>query len=71
MPKKNPNPTRLEEMRHSAGLTRKQLSEISGINLRTIEAYEQGKNDIGMAAVSSVRQLARALKVPIESILED
>lgn len=71
MPKKNPTPTRLEEMRHNASLTRKQLSEISGINVRTIEAYEQRKNDIDMAAVSSVRQLANALKVPLESILED
>lgn len=71
MPKKNPNPTRLEEERHRADLTRKQLADRSGVNLRTIEAYEQGKNDIGMAAVSSVRQLARALKVPIENILEE
>lgn len=71
MPKKNPNPSHLEVERHRAGLTRKQLAERSGVNLRTIEAYEQGKNDIGMAAVSSVRQLARALKVPIENILED
>ena len=71
MPKKNPTPSRLEEERHRAGLTRKQLAERSGVNLRTIEAYEQGKNDIGMAAVTSVRQLARALKVPIENILED
>ena len=71
MPKKNPTPTRLEEMRHNGCLSRKQLSEISGINVRTIEAYEQRKNDIDMAAVSSVRQLANALKVPLESILED
>lgn len=71
MPKKNPYPSRLEEERRKAGLTRKQLSELSGINLRTIEAYEQRKNDIGMAATSSVRKLANALKVPIENILED
>lgn len=71
MPKKNSCPSRLEEERRRAGLTRKQLSETSGISLRTIEAYEQGKNDIGMAAVSSVLQLARALKVPIENILEE
>ncbi len=71
MPKKNPNPSRLEEERRKAGFTRKQLSDLSGISLRTIEAYEQRKNDIGMAAVSSVRQLARALKVPIENILEE
>ena len=48
MPKKNPNPSALEAARHSAGLTRKALSEKTGIPLRTIEAYEQGKNDINI-----------------------
>ncbi|MCM1189826.1 MAG: helix-turn-helix transcriptional regulator [bacterium] len=71
MPKKNPNPSRLEEERHRAGLTRKQLAEQSDVNFRTIEAYEQGKNEINMAAAGTVRQLARTLKIPIENILED
>ena len=70
MPKKNPCPSRLEEARHSAGLTRKQLAELSGVSLRSIEAYEQGKNDINMASVGTVRLLARALKVSIESIID-
>lgn len=40
---KNPCPTKLEEERHRAKLTRKELSEITGVSIRTIEAYEQQK----------------------------
>lgn len=70
MPKKNPNPSRLEAARRGAGLTRKQLADKSGIALRTIEAYEQGKNDINMAAVASVKKISMVLGVPIESIID-
>lgn len=69
MPKKNPNPTRLEAARHRAGLTRLELSKKSGIALRTLEAYEQRKNDINMAAVASVKKISLALGVPIEEII--
>ena len=70
MPKKNPNPTPLEIARRSAGLTRKELSERSGIPLRTIEAYEQRKNDINLAAVGSIKKIADVLEVPIEALIE-
>lgn len=67
----NPNPTALETVRRAAGLSRKKLGEISGINFRTIEAYEQRKLDINIASVSIVRALAMALNVPMEEILDD
>ena len=67
---KEKNITRLEAARHSAGLTRKELSELSGVKYRTIEAYEQRKNNLNEASVSTVRDLAAALKIPIEKILE-
>lgn len=69
MPKKNPAPSRLEIARRSAGLTRKQLADKVGISYRTIETYEQGKNDINMAAVASVKKIADVLGVSIESII--
>lgn len=70
MPKKNPNPTPLEVVRRSAGLTRRQLAEKVGISYRTIETYEQRKNDINMAAVASVKKIADVLGVPIEQIID-
>ena len=71
MRKYNANPGPLEAARVEAGFTRKKLAELTGINIRTIEAYEQGKNNINMAAVETVRTLARALNVPIEKILNE
>ena len=69
MPKENKNPTPLEASRRASGLTRKALAEKSGVPLRTIEAYEQRKNDINLAAADTVRHLAKVLKVPMENIL--
>ena len=70
MPKYNPNPTRLEAVRRSKKLTRKQLADLCGLNYRTIEAYEQGKNDINNAAIGTVKKNAAVLDVPIEAIID-
>lgn len=69
--KKNTNPGPLEAARREAGLSRKKLSELTGVSFRTIECYEQGKNNINMAAAETVRTLARALNVPMEKIMND
>ena len=71
MPKFNPNPGALEKMRREKKFSRKKLAEISGINYRTIEAYEQQKNDLNIASAKTVRALAKALNVPMEKILDD
>lgn len=71
MPKFNPNPTALEKARREAGLTRKKLSELSGVSLRSLECYEQRKNDINIANVKTVRSLAQAIGCPIEKILDE
>ena len=60
----------LEMHRLSLKYTRKELSEISGISIRTIEQYEQGLKDINNAKASTVLSLARALLVDVEDILE-
>lgn len=68
---KNPNPTALEKTRREAGMSRKKLSEVSGVSFRSIGCYEQRKNDINIASVKTVRNLAKALNVPIEKILDE
>lgn len=68
---KNPNPTPLEVARRNAGMSRKKLSEITGISFRTLECYEQRKNNINEASISTVKNLAGALGVPIEKILNE
>ena len=67
---KNPNPTALERVRREAKISRKKLSEISGVSFRSLECYEQRKNDLNIANVQTVLALARALNVPMEKILD-
>ena len=40
--------TNLQHLRKLAGLTQKQLSELSGVNLRTLQQYETGAKDINI-----------------------
>ena len=62
--------SRLKENREKAGLTQKELSERSGVNLRTIQNYEQGYKDINKAQVLSLYKLAKALDVTMEDLIE-
>lgn len=71
MPKFNQNPTPLEVARRSAGLTRQQLSKKSGISLGTIKEYEQRRNNINNARAVIVVDLADALGVPVQKILNE
>ena len=62
--------SKLKENRERAGLTQKELSERSGVNIRTIQDYEQGRKLINKAQGLSVYNLANALNVIIEELLE-
>lgn len=62
--------SKLQDARKAAGLSQSKLAEVAGINLRILQYYEQGKNDINKAQALTVYKLARALNVNIEDILE-
>ena len=68
--KKN-NCTNLTLVRQEKGMSREQLAEKSGVAIRAIETYEQGRVNINNAAAWKVRDLAQALGVPIEKILNE
>jgi DNA-binding XRE family transcriptional regulator len=61
--------SKLKLMRKKRGLTQKQLSFLSDVNLRSIRAYEQGTNDISKAQGETLQQLAAALNCTIEELL--
>ena len=61
----------LKEMRESRGYTRKQLSEITGINLRTLQDYEQGHKDITHAKADTLYRLSVALGCSMEELFCD
>lgn len=52
---------RLKELREAKGWTQKQLAEASGVNLRMVQYYEQGRKDLGKAKITTVVRLATAL----------
>ena len=59
----------LKSMRECLGITQKELAKRSRINLRTIQNYEQGVNDIGKASFNKLVKIALALECNIEDIL--
>lgn len=59
----------LKYMRESLGITQKELAKRSCINLRTIQNYEQGVNDIGKASFNKLVKIALVLKCNIEDIV--
>lgn len=61
--------TKLKEVRESKGLTQSKLAELSGINVRMIQHYEQGSKDINKAEAITVYKLSKALKCKVEQIL--
>lgn len=62
--------TNLKKIRKAAGLSQSKLAEVSGVNLRMIQYYEQGAKDINKAEVLTVYRLARALNCIVEDLIE-
>ena len=61
--------SKLQEMRKSKNLSQSKLSKISGVNLRTLQDYEQGRKDINQGAGITLYKLAQALECKIEDLL--
>jgi transcriptional regulator with XRE-family HTH domain len=62
--------TNLKRIRQASGLSQAKLAEVSGINVRMIQYYEQGAKDINVAAALTVHKLAQALDCSVEDLLE-
>lgn len=63
-------PTRLQELRKSSGMSQRELSERSDVNLRTLQQYESRAKDINKAAGRTLLALSRALNCRMEDLLE-
>lgn len=61
----------MKELRKKIGLTRAQLAEETGINFRTLEAYEQGRKDINGAKLKTLLKLCQALDCKLEDLITD
>ena len=59
----------LARLRAYADMTQRMLAESSGVSIRMIEQYEQGKKNIDHASASTVYRLARALNCSMEELI--
>jgi transcriptional regulator with XRE-family HTH domain len=62
--------TNLQYRRALSGLSQSKLAEASGVSLRSIQEYEQGRKPINGVAGLTLYKLAKALGVMIEDLLE-
>jgi DNA-binding XRE family transcriptional regulator len=59
----------LSRFRSYARLTQKALAENSGVSVRMIEQYEQGKKDLNHASAETVYKLSKALGCTMEDLI--
>ena len=64
------NLTKLKKLREQKELSRAQLADCSGVNVRSIRLYEQRQVDINKAQAQTLLKLSQALGCRIEDILE-
>lgn len=65
-----PKESALKRIRKAKKLTQEQLAILSGVNVRSIRAYEQGDNDLAKAQGETLQLLAYALDCSIEELLK-
>ena len=62
--------TNLKIHRHKAGLSQKELAELAGIPIRTIQQYEQRQKNINKAQVQYLIALSKVLCCEISDLVE-
>ena len=62
--------TNLKRIRTTYGCTQAELSERSGVSLRSIQMYEQRNKNINKASADTVYSLAKVLGCSIEDLME-
>lgn len=60
----------LKELREEKGLSRRELADRSGVNLRSIQDYEQGHKKISSAKSETVYRLSLSLGCSADELLE-
>lgn len=62
--------TKLRKIRENRKLSQGELAKLSGVNIRSIQLYEQRVNDIDKAQAQTLYKLSRVLGCDIEDLLE-
>lgn len=61
--------SKLKKARICRGFTQESLAELSGVNIKSIAAYEQTPSKLANASVSTIMKLCDSLGVEIEDII--
>jgi transcriptional regulator with XRE-family HTH domain len=61
--------SKLKKARICKGYTQESLAELSGVNIKSIAAYEQNPNKLLNASMSTVLKLSDCLGVDIDDII--
>ena len=62
---------KLKEMRQAKGLSQSQFAKKTGINLRTVQHYEQGSKNFDHARIDTILKTCIVLNCKLEDILEN
>ena len=62
---------KLKEMRQAAGLSQSQLAEKTGINVRTLQHYEQGSKNFDHARIDTILKVCLVLNCKLENLIEN
>lgn len=62
---------KLKEIRQSKGFSQSQLAEKTGINVRTLQHYEQGSKVFDNARIDTILKVCIALGCGLEDIIEN
>lgn len=60
----------LKDRRLKSGMSQAQLAAASGVNVRMIQKYEQGSNDLNKASGETLFKLAQALGCRMEDLMD-
>ena len=62
--------TNLKLLRQKAGLSQRELAEMSGVPMRTIQQYEQRQKNINKAKAEYLVMVAKVLCCPVDDLIE-
>lgn len=62
--------TKLKNIRIKSGLSQSELASASGVNVRVLQDYEQGRKNLSNAKVDMVVRLSHALSCTVEELIE-
>ena len=63
--------SKLQALRLAAGLSQSQLADKTGINVRTLQHYEQGDKDLNAARITTLLNLCNTLECTLQEILTE